>query len=758
MSHASLSYSPSQWQHIDSVGQAIEQRLQSLGVGLMMGGEPTFVSATDFESDQWRVDALGHDKRRIAGQLLQRLTQRFSLNGALWHYGLGKWYPGEDAPRWALGCYWRSDGLPIWNNIACYAVDGKDHGYTVNEAQSFVHQLVQQLGLPPERVIPADDPLEDQVVGYVLPLLPVQRSPGVQWSTCRWQLSNQRLVALRGDSPLGLRIPWTAIAPCDQLEAEAIAPIDAPSTHPATHDLSPDNSVRVALSVEVRAGVLRIFMPPLRSVRGYLDLIAALEATANQTGLCISIEGYPPPSNAGVKGFQITPDPGVLEVNIHPASDWQQLVTINTILYEEAEHCGLGTTKHTFDGRCISTGGGAHITIGGQTTIESPLLRRPDLLRSLITYIQHHPSLSYLFSDLFVGPTSQSPRLDEARHDSLYEMEIAFQFLQPFADVAPEVVDRLLRNLLIDVSGNTHRSALCVDKLFPVENLKNQLGILEFRGFSMPPIAQMRLVQLLLIRALVAWFWERPYARSLIRWGTMLHDRFLLPYDLHTDLQQVIEEVHNAGYPLEIEWFQPFFAFRFPIYGQAPITDSQGRSLSLELRHAIEPWHVLGEEMSNGRTTRTVDASMERLQVRLTGAIGHAPSLNGVLKNLWICCNGQAIPMRSTGQLGEYVGAVRFRARTIPSMLHPAIAPHVPLQFTVIERDAQQSIGGCQYDVNPPTAKKYETFPKNAEEARQRQQERFQILPPSKLDFPRPVLNLDPDYAFTLDLRRFQSS
>lgn len=747
-------YTEKQWQNIDALGCAVEDQLQRLGVGLTMGGEPTFVSLDDYESPQWRIEALGEEKRKIAGELLQRLERRFSSGGALLHYGVGKWYPGEDYPRWALGCYWREDGVPIWRDRSLIAEEGKDCGYTSRDARVFIDTLAKVLGVNPNCILPARD--SDEVLGYTLPLLLIDKIGLLCWTTCSWTLPEKGLKLIKGKSPIGLRLPLNLIPWRDRLEEEADVPLDAiPLTRAAsripsrsqTSPESPPNSICVALTVEVRRGILYVFLPPIASAGSFLDLIAAIEETAATVGTPIVIEGYAPPSNPRITGFQITPDPGVIEVNIHPAANWQQSIEINAILYEEAQQCRLGTEKYSREGQRISTGGGAHITIGGKTVADSPLLRRPDLLRSLITYFQHHPSLSYLFSGQFVGPTSQSPRVDEARHETLYELEIAFQSLQPFQDVAAEVVDRLLQPLLVDVTGNTHRSALCIDKLFPANNLRSQLGLLEFRAFAMPPNLQMRLLQLLLVRALVAWFWEKPYAQPLIRWGTTLHDRFLLPYYLQEDLQQVVADLHRAGYAFELDWFEPFFQFRFPRYGEIEVNGVQ-----LELRHAIEPWLVLGEAVNSGGTSRPVDASMERIQVMLRGV--HSANNNTVSSRYIVTCNGYQVPLEATQIFGEYVGGVRFRARQAAAMRHPTTNSHAPLTFELIDVSTKQALGGCTYHVTSPNGKDYEGLPRDGVSAEMRRSERFvaRDRAPEKREIPPLLLNSE--YPMTLDLRR----
>lgn len=745
-------YTEEQWQKINTLGESVENQLQGLNVGLTMGGEPTFVSIDDFESPQWRIAALGEEKRKIAETLLNRLEAKFAQNGGLLHYGLGKSYPGEDLPRWALGCYWRTDRIPLWQNRDLYAQEDKHYQYTSNHAQIFIEVLVRNLGVKADCILTAYEPNSNHIAGYTLPILAIEKQGQIHWSSCRWRVPNpNQIELLAGSSPLGFRLPLRSLNwQNDELENEAILPLTHPPIIPDFEPLeSAINSIRVALSVEVRQGKIYVFLPPISSPRSFVDLITVIENTTAQLQYAVLIEGYTPPVNCGIIGFQITPDPGVIEVNIHPASNWQELVEITTILYEEARLSRLGTEKYLLDGRRIPTGGGAHVTIGGKTVHDSPLLRRPDLLRSLITYWQNHPCLSFLFCDLFVGPTSQAPRVDEARHESLYELEIAFQQLKPETPIPAELVDRLLRNLLIDITGNTHRSAFCIDKLYPIENPRNQLGLLEFRAFAMPPHPRMNLVQMLLIRALVAWFWEKPYNHPLIRWGTTLHDRFMLPHYLGEDLKTIIEDLKTVGYSFDFAWFAPFLEFRFPRYGE--ITKE---GVELELRHGIEPWHVLGEETVSGNTARYVDSSMERVQILLRNALGNSANIDSYSARYRVTCQGRPVPLKSTGKPGEYVGAVRFRARRYTSLLHPAIDPHDPLIFDIVDTRSNRSIGGCTYFVSPPNGKTYQQFPINHREAEGRMLERFIPMGHTSGLIQLPPLHLNPEYPLTLDLRQ----
>ncbi|NCJ05807.1 hypothetical protein GS597_04640 [Synechococcales cyanobacterium C] len=750
-----------QWHSLLELGDQVEQQLQAQGVGLMMGGEPTFVSASDFDSPQWQIAALGEDKRQLADGLLHALQEHFAPQGGLRHYGQGKWYPGEALPRWALGCFWRVDGQPLWPHPHLLAPDGKDCGQTLADAEQLMVGILERLGLSVDYSLPAFEVGAEEATGYVLPLLPVVTSIGAEWQSCYWQTTGGRygkvkLQLIEGTSPMGLRLPLDTVEdPETWVEEPEEFSLAAAAIAPATAARCADNTIQVAFGIEVRQGTLHVFLPPFTGARSFADLLGAIAATAEQCQQPVVIEGYTPPGNQGIQGFQITPDPGVIEVNIHPVATWADLVTQTQVLYIAAQKCGLTPEKYAKDGRRLSTGGGAHITIGGTTVENSPLLRRPDLLRSLITYWQNHPSLTYLFSGLFVGATSQAPRIDEARHESLYELEIAFQTLQPQAEILPELVDRLLRNLLIDVTGNTHRAALCIDKLFPVENPRGRLGLLEFRAFAMPTHAQLRLVQLLLIRACVAWFWQQPYTHPLIRWGTTLHDRFLLPHYIEQDLQAVLRDLASAGFAFDPNWFQPFFDLRFPCFGTLTVNPQVGVPVQFELRHAIEPWPVLGEEVTGSSTARAVDSSMERLQVKLSGAMGHSANTDQFAARYGLLCNGQRIPLKSTGTPGEYVGGVRFRARQLASVLHPAIDPHSPLWFELFDTWSGQCLGAACYHVTRPDGTDYQDLPSTAEMAAARIQERFRVEPPPdphQRNLP-PVIS-SPEYPLTLDLRR----
>ncbi len=787
-------YSDADWQAMLALGDDVDTQLQAMDVRLTQGGEPTFVSIDDMDGAQWNTQALGDDKRTLAGTLALRLKQHFAPSGFL-HYGQGKWYPGEPLPRWAINIYWRPDGKPIWQDAGLFSAEGVDDGYTQIEAAQFAGHLASVLGFPrgcvipayedvlsiaqqeqqlPDNVDPTQADLSDSaerkrlanllnqglgaVVGYVMPLKPVASPRAVEWLTSKWPLRREHLYLLAGDSPLGLRLPLSSLPwqlPADVEPAFAqdpfapSAPLEegrSPSVRQrhATRQPTAREVIHTALCIQVRKGRLYVFMPPVTRLEDYLDLLRAVEQTASDLQLKLWLEGYPPPRDARLKLLSVTPDPGVIEVNVQPANSWRELVSNTSLLYEEARQCRLGTEKFMLDGRHTGTGGGNHVTLGGETAADSPMLRRPDVLRSLITYWQNHPALSYLFSGTFIGPTSQAPRVDEARDDNLYELEIAFQQMEAMLTPGKEseqpwLVDRLLRNLLVDLTGNTHRSEFSIDKLYSPDGPTGRLGLVEFRAFEMPPHPRMSLLQSLLLRALVARFWKTPYTGKLVHWGTELHDRWMLPHFVAQDIADVAEDLRTVGFAFEARWFDPFVEFRFPRYGTVAY-----HGVELELRQAIEPWHVLGEEMSGGGTARYVDSSVERMQLRVRGLTDGRHC---------VTCNGRPLPLQPTGHAGEYVAGVRFRAWSPWSALHPTIPVQAPLVFDLVDTWSGKSLGGCTYHVSHPGGRNYNTFPVNANEAEARRFARFWAHghTPGKVEVEREPAN--PRFPFTLDLR-----
>ncbi len=794
-------YSDETWQAIQNAGHEVDARLTAGDVRLSMGGEPTFVAANDMEGAEWNTAAVGPTKRAYAEDLIRRLRARFAP-GSLIHTGQGKWYPGEQLPRWAFSIYWRADGEPLWQRPSLLAREKDARPATIDDANRFMATLCQQLGLPADSGIPAyedagyfalveqrlpvgvsprdnkiDDPAERERLVRVFDrglskpssfVLPIQvwhtQDRGRRWVTERWALRRERLFLVPGDSPCGYRLPLGSLPPIPALNYPHVLPRDPFAEAPplptrsvimqrrrtVTLESQPAGpqstdifgSVRTALVVEERDNQICVFMPPVEDAEDYAALVAAIEETAAATNLPVFVEGYGPPADPRLNVVKVTPDPGVIEVNIQPARSWDEAAGITTALYEEAHQARLATEKFMLDGRHTGTGGGNHIVLGGITPADSPFLRRPDLLASIIAYWQNHPSLSYLFAGIFIGPTSQAPRADEGRHESLHELEIALaQIPDPGKGcVPPWLVDRIFRNLLIDVTGNTHRAEICIDKLYSPDGPTGRLGLVEFRSFEMPPHARMSLAQQLLLRSLIAMFWERPYRTKLIRWGTALHDRFMLPYFVWSDFCDVIGDIKGAGLPIEADWFRPHYEFRFPMLGK-----TSGANIELQVRQALEPWHVLGEEGVVGGTARYVDSSLERVEIKVRGMTGD---------RFVVTCNGVTVPLAPTGTYGECVAGIRYRAWWPPSALHPTIPTHVPLIFDLVDTWTGRSLAGCRYHVSHPGGRNFDTFPVNAYEAEGRRLARFEADGHTAGGMRARPAPSNPDYPLTLDLRR----
>jgi uncharacterized protein (DUF2126 family) len=877
-------YTEAQWADVLALGEAVERQLQEQDVRLTMGGEPTFVAIDNRDAAEWNTEALGPSKRGLATELVHKLRDQYGRGGFL-HFGQGKWYPGEQLPRWALSIYWRADGQAVWQDPGLFADERQAHHYTHEDAQRFMSGLTQSLGLSeahvqagyedtwyylwrerrlPVNVDPMDARLDDEMerqrlyrvfdqglhtpVGYALPLQAnAPELQGPRWRSGPWFFRDERMYLVPGDSPMGYRLPLDSLpwvherdypyaldhdpfaprpplpervetrhqdrlaeggtvgvqhpedwgpehggpTPVGSLRAmtrtdaaqaasDHVARAQAAASGPGAElstDAQPTDArrpqrfesadwiTRSALVVEVRdpmrangpqaerehggrSGVLYVFMPPLTHLSDYLALLHAIEATAAAQGVQVVIEGYPPPRDERLKLLQVTPDPGVIEVNIHPARTWAETVEHTEFLYQAAYESRLCAEKFMTDGRHTGTGGGNHMVLGGATPSDSPFLRRPELLASLLLYWHNHPSLSYLFSGLFIGPTSQAPRVDEARNDQLHELELALREIHRSRAahgeaMPPWLVDRALRNILIDVTGNTHRSEFCIDKLYSPDSATGRLGLLELRAFEMPPHARMSVVQQLLLRALVARFWSQPYTAPVTRWGTELHDRFMLPHWIAQDFQDVLTELRTSGFDLDPAWFAPHLNFRFPQIGQLQID-----GMVITLRHALEPWHVMGEEGMAGGTVRYVDSSLERIEVHVSG---WNPSRHA------LTVNGHALPLQPTGRVGEHVAGVRFKAWNPPSALHPSIGVHAPLSFDVLDTWMRRAIAGARYHVSHPGGRAHDTLPVNAYEAEGRRLARFtptghtpgvwRDVPPSGLG---PASR---EFPFTLDLR-----
>ncbi len=741
-------YSESQWADIQGLGHRIDTALHGENIALSVARGLCFVSTRDADAPEWNLTSLGSGKRRAAEELLQRLWRRLAPGGVL-HVGQGETYGGEALPRWNLSCFLRADGFPIWRNGDLLEWGKKSEGgVTSQDAKRLARALTEALGLSEEFVIPAyEDGLHElwmnralvdympsteelrdpqqrrnlasrlsssqgEAVGYVLPLRwdPTEE----RWASGKWTFRRDGLYLTPGDSPIGYRLPLESLPVADGAPVETepercqfedrpllpdihgelsarlttLSPADAKLEAADATPVPGAGAPRTALCIEIRGGRLCIFMPPLTHLEHYLDLVAALETAAQALAAPVTFEGYEPPQDYRLRRLTLEPDAGILKVWLPEAPSWAQQLEVLNATYDEATQTGLQGERIMADGRRLPPGGGAELLLGGERPIDSPFLRRPELLRSLIVYWQQHPSLSYFFAGRSIGPGGDAPRPDEGRDESLYELAIALEHIPPGESHYPWIPDRLLRHLLADPAGNMRRAEIRVDQLYAPDRAGLRLGRAILRSFETPPDPKLAALQSLLVLGLLAYFDRQPQKAKLTSWGAALQDRFMLPRLLWEDLCAVLQDLNATGYPFQSDWFEPFLALRFPLLGEVQLGD-----ITIQLRSAHEPWPILAEQTTAAGVARFIDSANERLEVRVAGL---TPS------RYVLACNERRVPLQATGVRGEYVAGVRFKVANPPSTLHPTIRPVDALAFDLIDTWTGRTVGGCTYIPSRP--------------------------------------------------------
>ncbi|TVR47401.1 MAG: transglutaminase [Puniceicoccaceae bacterium] len=689
----------------------VEAWLDRREISLTMGGEPTFVPLQP-EGEEWSTAAMGPEKLGYARRFGARLIEAV-YPGALAMQVFGKWYPAEALPRWNLLILWQKDGQPLWRETNRLHLDhGKEHN-TVETAAVFSRRLAAGLGLE-EFLLPAyeQDADGETVAGWVLPLQAV----GDEWVSEQWSFpEDERLELFLGDSPVGLRLPLYKL---------------------------PEDALRCALTVETEEGSLAVFIPPLpwEAFKRLIVRIEELVRSERISGLVFC--GYGP-SEAGeaVVSYALAADPGVLEVNLPPCRTWADYRTSLDAAYRAAGEVGLRAIKFHLNGAVHGTGGGAHLAFGGATLERSPFLEEPSRIASVLRYWQHHPVLSYAFTGLYVGPGCQAPRVDEGPLHGLYELEVACEGLENLGkNPDGPLLDQFLRNLLTDSAGNTHRAELCFDKFHNPITPNGRLGIVELRAFEALPHPEWMGRVALFIRAVLVRLFRKPFRRRLRRFGPGLHDHYFLPAWLWQDLETVCADLDKAGFSYDPEWLRPVFEFRFPVLGRLDLGGGE-----LEVRQAPESWPLMAEESRGATTVRVVDNSSDRLQLMISN-----PDL---LETGKLLVNGVEIPFHRVGD--ACIAGLRYKCASAYPALHPHVSIQSPLLFEWVHGQRHTITAAGAYHFWNPHGPVYDGRPADADEARRRRSERWQLLPG--------IIGLEregrkprtaPEFSATIDLRR----
>jgi uncharacterized protein (DUF2126 family)/transglutaminase-like putative cysteine protease len=746
-------YTAAQWADLCALGCHLEQDLAKQGLSPTLGVSLSLVSVYEAAAPEWNTTALGASKLQAAEQLLERLWLRLAPGGVA-QLGQGEWYAGDALPRWRLGCFFRADGRPLWRNAERlgWRRAGEDIG--LQDAREFAQALARALGVPAASVIaahedalyelsrtrmpfayvPSAEELGDperrralaerlslcrgEPVGYALPIR-WDHSAG-HWTSGAWRFRRDALYLMPGASPMGYRLPLDSLVSDEEVSLESQAERCQFEARPLLADIYGEVSARLsavgaaqpvveladtgpngermprtALCVEVRRGRLYVFVPPVSHLEHYLELVAGIEAAAEALDVAVLLEGYEPPEDYRLRRLLLEPEAGVLRLTLPATQRWDEQLSLLEAAYQEAGRAGLRAERVMADGRRLPSGGGGQLTLGGTRPVDSPFLKRPQILRALIAYWQRHPSLSYFFAGRAIGPSGAAPRPDEGRDEALYELALALERLPQGESPAPWLTDRVLRHLLADPAGDIKRAEIRVDQLYAPERASLRLGRILISAFETAPEERIAALQSLLVLGLLGRFARHPDSGQLRRWGAALHDRFMLPGVLWEDLRSVIDDLNAAGYPFQLDWFEPLLALRFPVLGKLQLGE-----ITLQLRVAHEPWPLLAEEVTARGVARFIDVANERVQVRLAGL---GPD------RYVLVCNGQRVPLQGTGVHGEYLAGVRYKVSNPPATQHPTVAPVEALVFDLIDTWNGVAIGGCSYfpprpDVQGPVA------------------------------------------------------
>ena len=624
---------------LDGIATEITERFAKAGVRLTLGGEPTYVPLKP-EGAEWNVAAVGPTKLGYAYKVADALVAEF-LPGAITIYSPGKQYPGEVNPRWVVNVLANRDSSPLAPPAFTPVKQ------TATTLQTFQAALAQACGLPKGSWLRAIDPNDRRRPAAVLPL----DHNGRRWITKRWRIPNARgtVPLSAAEGPVGLRLPL------DQLPAD---------------------SMRRALTLELRDGAVHLFLPPLLQgpFKALLDVMVKLLA---EHRIAYFFEGYvPQDEDASWTRLGLTADPGVLEINLPPCETWQDYHRWLTVLERVGKVAGLCSSKATPQGDVGGTGGGNHLLFGGPTLDENPFFSRPAWVASLLRYFQAHPCLAYLFTGMYVGPSSQAPRPDESARD-MYDLDLAYRHF----DSLPEgdhryVIGETLRHLHIDISGNTHRSEISFDKFWNLAGPPSgAAGLIEFRAIESMPRADWMSAVALLWQAIALHTLENPGPPALVTHGSRLHDHYFLPSALWADLETILADLRRGGLDLPADVYRKIWEWRFPLLLEADLP--LGR---VEIRRACESWPLLCETPSEGgSTSRFVDTSIERLEIVADAKLA-------AKSRFYV--NGRELTLTPHDRQRSGCG-LRYRRTALYPSLHPGVPPQLPLEFVAVGKDGK---------------------------------------------------------------------
>ncbi len=616
-----------------AVADQVEAAFKKHRIRLTLGGEPTYVPL-DPQGSEWNVTALGPTKLRYAYALADALIARAAPR-AVAIYSPGKWYPGEVNPRWAINLLWNRDGSALVPALsapfaASVALDSK-------AIAAFTSHVLRGLRLK-SGWLRATDPLDAKRIVRVLPLDHESR----RFRSADWKLG-ARLELLRAEGPAGLRLPLAQV---------------------------PEGISRRALTLEVTAAQLRIFLPPLLQP-AFLALFEIVARALHRAQLGSAVfAGYVPDDEArSWTRLALAADPGVLEINLPPCATWREYRDWLATLERACGSVGLRSFKQLSTHQSLGTGGGNHLIFGGPSLDQNALFTHPRWITSILRYWQQHPSLAYLFTGQYVGPSSQAPRPDESA-TPLYDLEMAYQFLEalPPGDHRA-LLSETLRHLHADGTGNTHRSEISFDKFWNVASDGGCRGLIEFRAVESLPRAEWMSAVALLWHALAAMLLARPCTRPLVEHGDALHDRYFLPSHLWADFEKILRDLRRAGFALPPAPYRAIADWRFPV-----MLDHRAGRATLTVRKALEGWPLLCETpLEGGITSRFVDTSMERLEFTANREFA---------ETVEIFVQGRRLTLQPIGK-GKFAIGLRYRRTSLYPSLHPGIAPQLPLHITL---------------------------------------------------------------------------